>query len=158
MDTCDKYMVGWAYWEFKKFMDITTSAGSTSEGFYENDGTLQTKKVKALTRSYMKSAQGTPLSMNFNSTSGEFTATYELDHSIKAPTVIYKSDDFYYQDGYTVEVYNDYGIDLMEQNSVSVTQSDIPHHLNIQVNDVLQHAVPITVKITPKTASAELIQ
>jgi len=39
-DTCDEYLVGWAYWEFKKYYDITTSAGSTSEGFYENDGTL----------------------------------------------------------------------------------------------------------------------
>jgi hypothetical protein len=40
VDLCDKYMLSWAYWEFKKFKDITTSAGSTSEGFYENDGTL----------------------------------------------------------------------------------------------------------------------
>ena len=75
--------------------------------------------------------------MHFNSTTGEFTATYEVDNSINAPTVIYKSDDFYYKDGYTVEVYNDYGINLMEENSVSVTESNVPHHLHIQVHDVL---------------------
>lgn len=40
VDTCDSYMVGWAYWEFKKYNDVTTTAGSTSEGFYENDGSL----------------------------------------------------------------------------------------------------------------------
>ena len=53
-DTCDENLVGWAYWEFKKYYDVTTTAGSTSEGFYENDGTLQVNKVKALSRTYPK--------------------------------------------------------------------------------------------------------
>lgn len=47
-------MVGWAYWEFKKYNDVTTTAGNSSEGFYENDGSLQQKKVKALARTYLK--------------------------------------------------------------------------------------------------------
>lgn len=46
-------MVGWAYWEFKKYADLTTSAGTGSEGFYNADGSLQTSKVKALTRTYL---------------------------------------------------------------------------------------------------------
>jgi hypothetical protein len=32
----------------KNFADLTTSAGTGSEGFYNNDGTLQDGKVKAL--------------------------------------------------------------------------------------------------------------
>jgi len=39
-DTCDESLVGWAYWEFKKFKDLTTSAGTGSEGFYNDDGSL----------------------------------------------------------------------------------------------------------------------
>jgi len=39
-ESCDIYQVGWAYWEFKKYRDITTSANLSSEGFYEDDGTL----------------------------------------------------------------------------------------------------------------------
>lgn len=39
-DTCDTYLTGWAYWEFKNYKDLTTSAGDRSEGFYNNDGTL----------------------------------------------------------------------------------------------------------------------
>ena len=39
-ETCDQFLVGWAYWEFKKFHDITTTAGLSSEGFYEDDGTV----------------------------------------------------------------------------------------------------------------------
>lgn len=46
---------------------MTTSAGDRSEGFYNNDNSLQTQKVKALTRTYVKAAQGEIKSMNFNS-------------------------------------------------------------------------------------------
>jgi hypothetical protein len=39
-DTCDDNLLGWAYWQLKNYADLTTSAGTHSEGFYENDGTL----------------------------------------------------------------------------------------------------------------------
>lgn len=60
-ETCDDNLVGWAYWEYKPFGDLTTSAGTGSEGFYNNDGTLQTGKVQALARSYFMKTQGLPL-------------------------------------------------------------------------------------------------
>jgi hypothetical protein len=40
-DANDKYLTsGWAYWQFKTFKDLTTTAGAGSEGFYDKDGTL----------------------------------------------------------------------------------------------------------------------
>lgn len=39
-DQADEALVGWAYWEFKTFEDLTTSAGTGSEGFYNKDGSL----------------------------------------------------------------------------------------------------------------------
>ena len=42
-ETCDKYVVGWAYWEFKNYDDFTTSAIGASgnqEGFYDSTGNL----------------------------------------------------------------------------------------------------------------------
>ena len=48
----DENLVGWAYWQLKQYGDITTAAGTSSEGFYNKDGSLQDWKVKALTRSY----------------------------------------------------------------------------------------------------------
>jgi len=59
-DVADEYLVGWAYWQFKYYADLTTSAseGNGSEGFYNNDGTLQDWKVKALARSYLQFTQG----------------------------------------------------------------------------------------------------
>lgn len=53
-DVCDDHLVGWAYWQFKTFGDLTTSAGTGSEGFYDKNGTLQEDKVKALSRTYLQ--------------------------------------------------------------------------------------------------------
>jgi len=59
-DAADKYVAGWAYWQFKNYADLTTSAGTGSEGFYNEDGTLQDWKVKALSRTYVMLTQGVP--------------------------------------------------------------------------------------------------
>jgi endoglycosylceramidase len=52
-EVSDAHLAGWAYWEFKNFEDLTTSAGTGSEGFYNNDGSLQAWKVKAMARTYL---------------------------------------------------------------------------------------------------------
>jgi len=43
-DVCDHGVadgiVGWSYWQYKTYHDLTTSAGDRSEGFFNNDGTL----------------------------------------------------------------------------------------------------------------------
>lgn len=59
-ETADTFLNGWAYWEFKTYKDLTTSAGTGAEGFYNKDGTLQSWKVKALARTYFMATQGVP--------------------------------------------------------------------------------------------------
>jgi len=98
-DVCDNELASWAYWEFKPFHDLTTSAGNRSEGFYANDGSLQTLTVKALSRTYIKSAQGTILNQKFISDSmggysdsvvpGTFQGSIKIDMSIDSPTEIH---------------------------------------------------------------------
>ncbi len=45
--------IGWSYWQFKKFQDLTTAASpATTESFYAEDGELEVNKVRALSRSY----------------------------------------------------------------------------------------------------------
>jgi endoglycosylceramidase len=93
-DVADEHLAGWAYWEFKTYKDLTTSAGTGSEGFYnDSDGTLQTGKVKALSRSYVKAAQGTTKSMKFDTETGNFEAIVELDLSIEKPTLVHAHQD-----------------------------------------------------------------
>ena len=52
-DVADENLVGWAYWQFKYYEDLTSSSGTAAQGFYNFDDTLQEYKVKALARSYM---------------------------------------------------------------------------------------------------------
>lgn len=91
-DAADKYVAGWAYWQFKNYADLTTSAGTGSEGFYNEDGTLQDWKVKALARTYLMYTQGVPTYFNFDTESGVFTASILVDTTIEEATVMYTSD------------------------------------------------------------------
>lgn len=62
----EKMQAGWAYWQFKKYAELTSISGDRSEGFYEDDGTLHELKVRALSRTYVKHAQGTILNQTFS--------------------------------------------------------------------------------------------
>jgi predicted negative regulator of RcsB-dependent stress response len=51
--------VGWSYWQFKKYQDLTTAASpATTESFYTDDGELEMNKVRALSRSYAQAIAG----------------------------------------------------------------------------------------------------
>jgi hypothetical protein len=90
-DAADAFLTSWAYWQFKKLGDLTTTAGSGSEGFYNDDGTLQVDKVTALSRPYTQYTQGTLMGMNFNRLAATFTFSFIADTSIAQPTVVYYS-------------------------------------------------------------------
>lgn len=107
VDACDDYLTSWTYWQFKPFMDITTSAGNTSEGFYEKDGSLQLNKARSLSRTYLRNTQGTPLKMHFNKFTGVFTATFIVDTNIQAPTDLYLNEDYFYKTGYFLKLTSD---------------------------------------------------
>ena len=79
---------GWAYWQFKPFNDFTTSSRDDSHGFYFADGTVQTKKVRALSRPYVKAAQGRLNRLKVDDDWG-FTAEISVDVSVQAPTVVH---------------------------------------------------------------------
>ena len=94
-DVADEFLVGWAYWQFKYYADLTTSAGTGSEGFYESDGSLQHWKVKALTRSYLMYTQGVLTRQYFNTETAALEASFTVDTQIKAPTVIYQNNQYW---------------------------------------------------------------
>lgn len=111
-DVCDEHLAGWAYWEFKTYEDLTTSAGTNSEGFYDKDGNLQDFKVKALARSYMQRTQGTPTSMNFDTTTGDFLFEFNLDTRITSPSIGYFSKEYWYENGITYQFSDENGTEL----------------------------------------------
>ena len=97
-DVADENLVGWAYWQFKTYADLTTSAGTGSEGFWNQDGTLQAYKVKALARSYMPFTQGILSSMNFSTETAEFSADFTFSGQA-GETVAYLNQEYWYTAG-----------------------------------------------------------
>ena len=83
---------------------MTTSAGTGSEGFYNQDGTLQDWKVKALARSYMPYTQGVLQSMTFDTDSAAFEATFTYSSAATGKTVAFLSREFYYGAGPAVSI------------------------------------------------------
>lgn len=107
-EAADAVLAGWAYWQFKIFKDITTTAKTSSEGFYNQDAnsTLQHRKVKALARTYIQKTQGTLTHMLFNTSTASFTAHFSLDTSVHQCTLIYMNKQYYYPTDPTFTVTN----------------------------------------------------
>jgi len=81
---------------------LTTTAGTSSEGFYNKDGSLQTHKLKSLSRTYVQYAQGELTSYEFrNPNAGygssdgpkAFTADIIVDTNVTSPTIVFASVD-----------------------------------------------------------------
>ena len=101
LEVCDVNLTGWAYWQFKTYKDLTTSAGEQSEGFYDDKGNLIVEKVKELTRPYVRAAQGQILNMT-TFANGTFSFKLKVDTSIEidgqmAPTEFYINTDYWFK-------------------------------------------------------------
>jgi hypothetical protein len=145
VDACDEYLASWAYWQFKTYMDITTSAGDTSEGFYEKDGTLQRNKAEALSRTYIKAAQGVTKSMYFDKKTYDFTGTFLFNSAVKESTQIFLNEDYFYQEGFSIEVTNS------NNKKVEFTfDQTIINHINLHIDSSFNEQL-LKVVIKPKT-------
>jgi endoglycosylceramidase len=105
-DAMDDHLVSWAHWQYKGFGDFTTT-GSLTEGVYNQDGTYQDLKVKALARTYVPLSQGVPQSMHFDRESYRFDYTQFLDEERDASTTIYLNRDIFYPNGVKMSWFSD---------------------------------------------------
>eukprot|EP00354_Favella_ehrenbergii_P000910 CAMPEP_0170464092 /NCGR_PEP_ID=MMETSP0123-20130129/8954_1 /TAXON_ID=182087 /ORGANISM="Favella ehrenbergii, Strain Fehren 1" /LENGTH=318 /DNA_ID=CAMNT_0010729679 /DNA_START=608 /DNA_END=1564 /DNA_ORIENTATION=- len=106
-DIADKHLTGWAYWQFKTYADLTTTAGTGSEGFWNQDGTLQEWKVKALARSYVPLCQGSLTHMFFDTNTAFLKASFLFTEATKdSETSVYLNQELWYPNGYDLYVKN----------------------------------------------------
>ena len=98
----DMHFRSWTYWQFKYYNDITTAANpGTTESFYDENGNLQSTKVKALARPYAYSICGKPISQT--NKKGVFTFTWvSSDDCYNKKTELFLSEGYYYSSGFTV--------------------------------------------------------
>ena len=71
----DERFQSWAYWQFKWYADFTTSSG-VLEGFYDNDGNLQSNKAEIMSRPYFSSTCGVPKSYKFDRKTKSFSYSF----------------------------------------------------------------------------------
>eukprot|EP00930_Biecheleria_cincta_P018359 TRINITY_DN14328_c0_g2_i1.p1 TRINITY_DN14328_c0_g2~~TRINITY_DN14328_c0_g2_i1.p1 ORF type:complete len:673 (-),score=85.83 TRINITY_DN14328_c0_g2_i1:149-2167(-) len=92
----DSAFQSWAYWQFKYNHDITTVSGPL-EGFYTKDGSLQTAKVAALSRTFAPAIAGLPQKMSYEPRTGAFRLAYKVQEATAhLPTEIYLNRDLNY--------------------------------------------------------------
>ena len=137
----DKYLTSWAYWMYKTYHDHTTTAAENEEGIFNDDGTIQNIKEKALSRTYIQYYQGIPLEINYNDQNSEFMAKFKYDRSIKEPSVLYLNKDLNYKDGYDLKITDENDVKIEEMN-VEEKENYIYFKINRNNNDDL------TVKVT----------
>eukprot|EP01065_Artemidia_motanka_P017140 TRINITY_DN206_c0_g2_i1.p2 TRINITY_DN206_c0_g2~~TRINITY_DN206_c0_g2_i1.p2 ORF type:complete len:521 (+),score=188.76 TRINITY_DN206_c0_g2_i1:65-1627(+) len=104
-DGADAQLQSWAYWTYRSYDDITTQNKAT-ETFYNVDGSLQLKKIKALSRTYAHAIAGEPKSMSFDTDSGAFSLVYVAPAEPTAAATDVFVSPFYYTNGtkYTVSI------------------------------------------------------
>jgi len=83
---------------------LTTSAGTGSEGFWNQDGSLQDFKVKALARSYMPLTQGTLTSMKFDTETADFNVNFNYS-ATAAESVAYLNQEYWYINEPSVQLF-----------------------------------------------------
>lgn len=147
-DVCDDYLVGWAYWEFKNYKDLTTSASTGSEGFYNPDGSLQDYKVKALARSYMMLTQGVPTKQSFDMTTAAFLAEFTVNTDIAGESVLYTNKQYYYPNGFNFTVVSKETGAFLTADQVTVDLSD-NRYVKFLIKDRSLQGKTVVVELAP---------
>jgi endoglycosylceramidase len=103
-EVADRHLMGWTHWAYKFWNDPTTA--DTDQGLFRDDrdlATAKTGKLRELVRTYAQATAGTPLTMRFDTTDGDFAFRFRPDPEITAPTTIFVSP-LHYPRGYDVKV------------------------------------------------------
>jgi len=116
-------------------MDLTTTAGNSSEGFYDDDETLQIDKIQALVRTYMKATQGVPKYAHFNPQNGAYSFIFTYDATIQAPSLIFLSLDYFYTRGYKIFAYNKDGL-MLNLNVTKAASANNDYELRLLDNNL----------------------
>ena len=140
----DKYLTSWAYWMYKAYHDHTTTAPQNQEGIFNEDGTLQSYKEKALSRTYIQYYQGVPLEIFFNDETNEFMAKFKYDGRIEEPSVLYLNKELNYNKGYQLDITDEKGNKIEE-----VSVEDNGNYINFKINRSKDEDLTVKVTLIP---------
>jgi len=141
VDSADKALQSWAYWQYKSYNDITT-ASNERESFYWADGTLQSDKVDTLSRVYATAIEGDPTSMVYNRKMRTFSLEF---HSHRA-----QSDDAateIYVGPWTVRQNTDVKVDIIPEGAATYKMSKDKLTLYVKLNNSILDGTKIRIDL-----------
>ena len=145
---CEENFISWSYWNYKPYGDHTTTAIQLVEyeGIYNPDGTVQTIKEKSLSRAYVPYYQGLPIDFKFEEgSSTNFETSFEYHSDIEAPTVLFYNKDFFYANGYKIEVINDETKENLLESGAIVLDEQNDNYIHIIGSKLLENKTRVRI-------------
>ncbi len=97
----NEHLVGWAYWQWKYYNDPT---GGPSEGLASTGANgapiVHQGRAAMLSEPYAQATAGTPLAMSYDPSTDVFSYSYQPNHRITQPTVVFVPTYRHYPRGY----------------------------------------------------------
>jgi len=141
VESADKVLQSWAYWQYKSYNDITT-ASNERESFYWADGSLQADKVDTLSRVYATAIEGVPTSMVYNRKAGTFALEFNAYRATSddAATEIYVGP-------WTVRQNKDVNVDVIPANAATYKISSDKLTLSVKLNKDIPDGTKIRIDL-----------
>ena len=86
----------------------------------------------------------------FNSQNGVFSMTFTYDATISEPTIIIQSKEYFYQNGYTLLLFNEEGLQLKSSQYSYAARANFVNDFDLLNLDKSLHGQNIEITIIPK--------
>lgn len=77
--------------------------------------------------------------MKFNADNGVYDAVFTYDATITEPTILFKSTEYFYPNGYRVVMFNGEGMSLKANQYQIVQRANFVNDLEIHITDAALH-------------------
>jgi hypothetical protein len=86
----------------------------------------------------------------FNAQNGAFSMTFTFDATITEPSLIFLSQDYFYQNGYTLLIFNNEGLILKPSQYAFTPRANYINDFELQILDKTLHGQNLEVTILAK--------
>lgn len=144
VDSADRALQSWAYWQYKSYHDITT-ASNERESFYWADGSLQADKVDVLSRVYAQAIEGVPTAMHYS----RAARTFRLDYTARrVPTTDGSLATEIYVGPWTHRQHRQLRVDVVPSGAASWELSSDNLTLHVKLAPSVPDGTPISISIS----------
>jgi hypothetical protein len=102
-----------------------------------------------LARTYFKVVQGVPVYSRFNTDNGVFSSVFKFDSTITSPSILFKSSEYFYPNGYNFLIANSEGLFLASSQYQLKSRSNYVNDLELLILDNSLHGENLEITLIP---------